>query len=808
MQARPLYGLLVAALALPPASTAVAQEPYRKPPQAVVDILDAPTLPGALLSPDRAWLLLTEQPSMPTIAELAEPMLRLAGARINPKTTGPHLPGRITGLLLKRVSDGLERRLAVPADPAIGFVSWSPDGRRIAFTQTRPDGIELWVADAATGAAKSLTGATLNAAGGAPCDWLAGGTRLVCRFVPDGRGAAPRESPVPLGPVVQESEGRAAPVRTYQDLLDDAHDEALYDYYFTAQLALVDAATGARTPVGTPGVLSGVDPSPDGRFLLVTRTERPYSYLVPAGLFPRRIAVWSVAGDQVRDVAQLPLAEQIPIRGVRAGPRGVAWQPGAPATLVWAEALDGGDPRRRVAHQDRVVMLAAPFAGEPVELARLAKRYSGAVWDSSGVALVAEYDRDRRWSRTWIVDARTPAAEPRLLWDRSAEDRYGNPGAPMWRVTPAGQRVMMRSGDWVYLTGPGWSAEGARPFLDRLNLRTLQSERLWRADTSFYEEVIAVLDDRAREILTRRESRREPPNYAVRQVRGGRLRALTAFADPAPQLTGIEKRLVTYRREDGVPLSGTLYLPPGYQAGTRLPVVVWAYPTEFTSLDAAGQVTASPNRFTQIRGISHLFFLTQGYAVFDDPKMPIVGGDTANNRYVEQLVMSARAAVDKVVELGVADPERIGVGGHSYGAFMTANLLAHSDLFRAGIARSGAYNRTLTPFGFQNEQRTYWEAEDVYDRMSPFQNADKINEPILLLHGEADNNSGTFPVQSERMYHALKGLGKTARFVLLPHESHGYAARESVLQTLAEMLAWFDKHVKHAKPRETGVSRR
>ncbi|HEX9611696.1 MAG TPA: prolyl oligopeptidase family serine peptidase, partial [Gemmatimonadales bacterium] len=758
--------------------------------------------PFALVSPDRTTVLLAEQPSMPGIAELAEPMLRLAGSRINPRTNGPHLAGRITSLVLKRIADGVERRITLPQDPAVGFVMWSPNGRRVAFTHTRDTGLELWVADAATGQARAITDATLNAADGPPCGWMPNSTHLLCGFVVQGRGAAPERPQAPLGPTIQETSGKPAPVRTYQDLLDNAQDEALFDYYFTAQLALVDAATGTRTSLGRPAIFDRVDASPSGEFLLISRTVRPFSYLVPAGLFPKEIEIWNLKGEVVRSIAQLPLGEHIPTRGVRAGPRSMAWRPAGAATLIWAEAMDGGDPRNKVEHRDKVVTLAAPFAGEPVVLARLQHRYAGAQWDDQGTALLSEYDRDRRWARTWILDTRTAGVAPRQLWDRSVEDRYGDPGSPVTRATTTGERVLLRDGDWIYLSGAGASPQGERPFLDRLNLKTSKSERLWRADTVHYESVVAVLDDRASQVLTRRESRTEPPNYFVRTVRGGRLRSLTAFTNPAPQLTGIAKQLVTYRREDGIPLSGTLYLPPGYTPGTRLPVVMWAYPTEFTNVDAAGQVRAAPNRFTLPRGPSHLFFLTQGYAVFDDPRMPIVGGDTANNHYVEQLAASARAAVRAVVDLGVADPDRIGVGGHSYGAFMTGNLLAHTDLFRAGIARSGAYNRTLTPFGFQNETRTYWEAPDIYDQMSPFQNAAKINEPVLLIHGEADNNSGTFPIQSERFYHALKGLGATARYVTLPHEAHGYQARESVLHTLAEMIEWMDKHVKNAAPRQ------
>jgi dipeptidyl aminopeptidase/acylaminoacyl peptidase len=795
------YSLILACLGY---SGLAAQQPYRLPPQVIVDILDTPPLPAVSVSPDRQWLLLLEQRSMPTIAELAQPMLRLAGNRINPRTTGPQLPGPITGLVLKRVADGTERRIAVPAPAALSFISWSPDSRTIAFVQTRDSGLALWVADAGTGQTRSLTGPILNATSGPPCQWMPTGTKLLCEFVPDGRGPAPVAPQTPVGPTAQETRGRAAPAPTYEDLLKNANDERLFDYYFTAQLTLVDAATGARTLLGKPAIFGNVDVAPGGEFILVARTVRPYSYLVPDGLFPKAIEIWNVRGEVARNLAQLPTGEGIPIRGVRTGPRAITWQPGVPATLVWAEALDEGDPRNRVAHQDRIVRLTAPFTDVPLAIMQLEKRYAGIVWDSTGLALLSEYDRERRWAKTWIINVRAMGAAWVLLWDRSVEDRYADPGTPLLRGV-GNERSLIRTGDWIYLAGAGASPQGERPFLDRLNLVTKKTERLWRADTVHYESVIALLDDAGRSFVTRRESRTEPPNYFVHRDRMA-LRALTAFEDPAPQLTGIQKRLVTYTREDGVPLSGTLYLPSGYTPGTRLPVVMWAYPTEFASATAAGQVTAAPNRFNIVRGPSHLFFLTQGYAVFDDPKMPIIGGDTANNHYVDQLVMNARAAVKAVVDAGVADPDRIGVGGHSYGAFMTANLLAHSDLFRAGIARSGAYNRTLTPFGFQNEDRTFWQARDVYLRMSPFVYADSINEPILMTHGEADNNSGTFPINSERLFAAIKGLGGTARLVMLPNEAHGYLGRESVLHTLAEMIEWFDRYVKNAKPRASRVS--
>jgi dipeptidyl aminopeptidase/acylaminoacyl peptidase len=464
--------------------------------------------------------------------------------------------------------------------------------------------------------------------------------------------------------------------------------------------------------------------------------------------------------------------------------------------------LDDGNPRKKVAHRDSILTLKAPFTSQPVELFKTEHRFSaGGFGEKGGLLYFTDFDRDRRWQRTFIFFADKPEVPPKLLWSRNQQDRYSDPGTPVTRVV-AGQRAILQNGDYIYLTGAGSSPGGDRPFLDRLNLQTLKTERIFRSDADKYETFVALLDNDAKQFITRRESPAEAPNYFVRSAGATTSKAVTDFPDPTPQLRGIKKQLITYKRADGVQCSFTLYLPPDYKPGTRLPTVVWAYPIEFTDADTAAQVTGSTQRATSIGGASHLFFLLEGYAVLDNATMPIVGSpETVNNTYVEQITMSAKAAIDKATELGVTDPERVGVGGHSYGAFMTANLLAHTDLFRAGIARSGAYNRTLTPFGFQNERRTIWEAPELYLKVSPFMYATKVNEPMLMIHGEADDNTGTFPIQSERMYQALKGHGATVRLVMLPHEAHGYAGRESIEHVLYEMISWFDKYVKNATPR-------
>jgi dipeptidyl aminopeptidase/acylaminoacyl peptidase len=745
------------------------------------------------VSPARDVLALLARRSMPSIGEISQPMLRLAGMRINPANNGPHRSPSATGITLRTIATGAERQIQVSPNARIGALSFSPDGKRLSFTNTRETRIELYVADVAAGQARLVDGA-INGMGGG-CEWLDDSSGLLCPFVAAVRGPAPAAPKFPSGPNVQENSGKQGAVRTYQDLLTSAHDEALFEYYFTSQLAFVDAASARRTPIGKPGMI-GATPSPDGQYVLIRRVKRPFSRLVPWFDFPQDVEVWNRRGDKVRSIADVPMADVVPINGVITGPRAYRWAPLEPAGLVWVEALDKGDLRNSVPHRDRVLMLKAPFSGEPAEVAKTEFRFGGVNWTDEGTILLSENDRRTRTSRTWIVG--TDWRNPRKLWDRKQQDRYGNPGQPVLRP---GKGTLLQSNDTIYLSGQGASPQGDRPFLDRLNLSTLTTDRIFRSDESSFESVVTLLDDQATRFLTRHESRTEPPNYFVRQAGSTAKQAVTAFKDPHPQITSAaaNRMFVTYKRKDGVGLSGTIYLPAGYQKGQRVPMVVWAYPREFVDADAASQVVGSPNRFTTVGGSSHLLLLTQGYAIFDGPTMPIVGpGETANDTYVDQLVASAQAAVDKAVDLEVADRARIGVGGHSYGAFMTVNLLAHSDIFAAGVARSGAYNRTLTPFGFQAETRTFWEIPDIYAKMSPFWHAHKINEPILLIHGEADDNSGTFPIQSERLYMALKGHGATVRYVTLPHEAHGYAARESNLHVLAETIDWLDKYVKHA----------
>ena len=784
------------------AITTAAQQGYKKPPKEVLDVLNAPVTPGASVSPTRDNMILSTGLRYPPLADLAQPMLRLAGRRINPASNSPHRLQYAVALTLKRIADGSEVKIDVPPGAKISSLDWSEDGKHFAFLNTTPTRVDLWVGDAATGKIHNVKGVQINSVLGNSFTWMPDNHTLLVQLVPPARGAAPAEPLVPTEPNAQESSGRPGPIRTYEDMLKTPHDEDLFEYYATSQLALVDPMSGKVTSIGHAAIFDDIDVAPDGQHVLVTRLHRPFSYLFPDFAFPQDVEVWDTKGKVVYKLASLPLADQVPIDGVPTGPRAPRWRPTEPATLVWVKALDNGDPKKKVPYRDSVLLLKAPFTSEPVEIFKTEQRFVGSGFTDKGLLFVADYDRDKRWVRTFVIDPDKPDAAAKTIWSRNQQDRYNDPGTPITRSL-SGQRAVMQNGDWIFLAGAGASPEGDRPFLDRFNLQTLKSERIFRSDANSYETLVALLRDDASEFITRRESPTEAPNYFWKKSDPGTpARALTKFPDATPQLRGIKKQLVTYKRADGVQCSFTLYLPPNYKEGTRLPTVVWAYPLEFNDANTAGQITGSTRRATSIVGPSQLFFVMEGYAVLDNATMPVVGTpETVNNTYVEQIVMSAKAAIDKAVEMGVTDPDRVGVGGHSYGAFMTANLLAHSDLFRAGIARSGAYNRTLTPFGFQNERRTLWEAPELYLKVSPFMFASKINEPLLMIHGEADDNTGTFPIQSERMYQALKGNGATVRLVMLPHEAHGYAGRESIEHVLYEMIAWFDKYVKNAPPR-------
>jgi len=769
---------------------------YQKPAKPVLDVLSAPAPPTLWVNDSGSHVLIGESVRYPSIADVSKPWIGLAGVRVNPDANSAQLLTYIVSMKLKELATGKETPLVLPAGAKLGLPVWSPDGKMFAIGNTAESGTELLVGDIATGKVRRIPRVALNGVLGVPFSWALNG-QILARTVRADRGKPPVAPSVPPGPVVQEAQGQSGPVRTNPDMIDNAFEEDLFDYYATAQLALIDAASGRVTAIGTPGVFSSSAMSPDGKSVLVTKLRRPYSYLHAYRDFARDIEVWDRSGKVLHKVASQPLSDNVPIGGVSTGPRFVRWFASEPATLAWTEALDGGDPRKKSEFRDRIMRFRAPFSGEAVEIVRSPQRITSLeAIEATSKAIITDLDRDKRWIRTLLIDMAKPGESPKVLWERNERDRYRDQGRFVNDHLAGGQRAILNRNGYVFLEGSGATPKGERPFLSKLALTENKPETVFQAAENEYTDFVGFASHDVAKFIIRRETPTDPPNYFLVSADGKRT-AITNYVDPAPQLRRIRKELVRYKRKDGVDLQFTLYLPPDYVAGTRLPTILYAYPYEFNDPEVAGQVVGSTQRFTTLTGYTHLFSVLAGYAVLDNASMPVVGDpETVNNTYVEQISESARAAIAKAAEMGVTDPTRVGVIGHSYGAFMTANLLAHTDLFRAGVARSGAYNRTLTPFGFQSERRSYWQANETYMRMSPFNYAHKINEPILFIHGQADDNQGTFTVQSERMYQAVRGNGGTTRLVLLPNEAHGYRAKETVEHVVYETIAWFDRYVK------------
>jgi dipeptidyl aminopeptidase/acylaminoacyl peptidase len=774
---------------------------YQRPPEEIAKLVEAPLTPFVSISPDKQWILLLYRSDYPTIEQLSRPELRIAGLRINPENFGPSRSNYTIGLKAKRLADGQEFEIKnLPSNVLVSNVTFSPDSKKIAFLQNEFNRIELWVIDMATLSAAKLTERKINNVMGGYA-WLSDSQQIVFAGVPQNLKPLPEKSRIPAGPVIEENLGKKAPSRTYQDLLKNPYDEAAFDYYTQSDLILKNLG-GSEKILSAATIHTNFTPSPDGKLILTEVIQRPYSYLVPAYYFPQQVNVLDLNGKVVKEITKIPLLDYIPtgFNATQREPRAHSWRADKPATLYWAHAQDGGDPKVKADIRDKVFTWDYPFTSPPKELISLPLRYSRISWGNENTALVFERWTNDRKERVYQVNPTTSAKK--ILFDRNYEDGYNDPGNVITIQNEYGRTVILINKDnTLYLSGAGSSPAGDMPFLDKLDLNTGKKNRLWQCQSPYYEWFSTFVDSKKGTFLTSRESNTENPNYYLRTIGSTKLTAITSFPHPYPQIKDVKKEVLKYKRSDGVELTADLYLPPGYKKEQGpLPGFVWAYPREFKSADAAGQIKGSPYTFTRLSWGGPIYWVMRGYAVLDNASMPIVGeGDNEpNDTYVQQLVASAQAVVDYGASMGVLDPERVGVGGHSYGAFMTANLLAHSDIFKAGIARSGAYNRTLTPFGFQAEERTYWEAPEIYYNISPFSYADKLKEPILFIHGEADNNSGTFPIQTERFYNAIKGHGGTSRYVVLPYESHGYAAKESIMHTLWEMDAWLEKYVKNA----------
>ena len=779
---------------------------YQKPPKEILDLVEAPPAPSVIIDDKGENVVLLYRDSYKSIQELSETEMRLGGLRINPKTNIGSRTNYYNNIEVKKATDKESKQVSgLPENPRLSNFSWSPNQKMIAFLHTGKEGVEAWVLDIGKSSAKKLTGATVNANMGDVINWFKDSSSLLVKMLPANRKELINTAEaVPTGPTISVSDGEKAQNRTYQDLLKNPNDEANFEQLALSEIKKV-SINGEVTSFLPTAMYRSISFSPNGEYILVSEVKKPFSYLVPYYRFPYTETVYGENGKVVTVINEVPLDEVRPkgFMATRTGKRNFSWRNDQPATLYWVEALDEGDPENKVDFRDVVYQVEAPFTGKGKEILKTKNRFSGITWGDDKNAIAYDYWWNDRNTKTYLFNPSDLSQKPIIISDRNYQDRYSDPGNFVTTRNKFNRSVLDVNNSTAYLMGDGYSEEGQFPFVDEFNLKTQKTKRIYQSSyTDKKENLYDAIDMKKGKILVRIESQNEYPNYYFRNIyKKEDLTPVTSFENPFKSLQNVHKEVITYKRDDGLELEGTLYLPVGYDKDKKekKPMILWAYPREFKDKSSASQNTTNPNEFIYPFWGSPIYWVTQGYVVLDDAAFPIVGeGDEEpNDTFRTQLVDNAKAAIDAVDEMGYIDRNRVAVGGHSYGAFMVANLLSHSDLFAAGIARSGAYNRTLTPFGFQSEERSYWDSPETYYTMSPFMHAEKMKTPLLLIHGEADNNSGTYPLQSERYFNALKGLGATARLVMLPKESHGYRAKESILHLLWEQDEWLDTYVKN-----------
>ncbi len=785
---------------------------YQTPPQEILELADVDLAPAVQIDSKGEHMVLIYRNQYKSIAELSETELRLAGLRINPVTNIGSRTTFYTNLKVKKATDKVAKQVSgLPKNPRLSGFRWSPDESMIACLNTTSTGVEVWVLDVKSGQAKKITDANVNANMGSVINWFEDNKSLLVKMLPKSRKPLiDTNVAVPTGPTVSVSDGSKAQNRTYQDLLKTPNDEFNFEQLARSEIKKV-SINGEVSDFLPVDMYRGISFSPDGNYIMVTKIKRPFSYLVTFTRFPSESNVYDTKGKLIKTVNEVPLDEVRPkgFMSTRMGKRRMAWRSDQPATLIWSEALDKGDANVEADYRDAVYEMKAPFNGKPNLLLKTKQRFGGISWCNNNIAIAYDYWWNTRNTKTYLFNPSDASQQPVIISDRNYQDRYSDPGNFVSSKNKYGSYSLEMNGDDLYLMGAGYTKEGQFPFIDAYNVKTKQTRRLYQSEyTDKLENLNSALDMKKGEILVRIQSQTEYPNYYIRNInKKNDLTAITSFENPFKSIENVNKRVINYKRDDGLDLEGTLYLPLNYEAGKKYPMILWAYPREYKDKSSASQSTTNPNEFVYPYWGSPIYWVTRGYVVLDNAAFPIVGeGDEEpNDSFRTQLVANAKAAIDAVDEMGYIDRDKVAVGGHSYGAFMTANLLSHSNLFAAGIARSGAYNRTLTPFGFQSEERSYWEAPEIYYNMSPFMHADKMKTPLLLIHGVADNNSGTYPLQSERYFNALKGLGAPVRLVMLPKESHGYRAKESIMHMLWEQDQWLEKHVKNKTEKEEAI---
>ena len=803
-------------------------ESFVKPPDNLVRMITTPRVDISFTnaSPDRRWFLRTTGSDRGDIKAYGAPHLWLGGVQIDTRANRARslTTSNRNGLTLVDPRTGTTRAISVPAGASISSPVWSPRGTHVAYIANFPSGSYVYLADVVSGKSAQLSRRALLATLVTTIEFTADGRAIAAILVPENQGNIPEHGPggIEDGPQVRLTDARAVPQPVHFSLLQDPHDKALLTFYTKGQLALIDVNSKSVRAIGAPATIRDIDASPDGALVRVTRMTEPYSYLVPASSFGSVEELWDANGRVITTLATTPLREgasadngdaSVARRafGADSAKRNIQWNP-IGAGLLYVQS-------------GNVVQWRAPFGvNDTTVLYRGSAQLSTVLYssdsstmfvtDSGATIAVRVKDPSKRYNlgRTVSLPAAIAGFGGGGGASRGTVD--STQGSVLLRTGAGGRRYVLLAKDGKSIAlagtrpyGAKWVTQAPRPWVDKLDIESKARTRVMDSPASMYEEFVAPMDDDLSQFIVTRESNITIADAWLRTAGSSDAKKLTTNLDVAPEVTGAQfKRLEVTRPRDGTKFWVEVTMPRDWKPGTKLPGVIWFYPREFSSAPdyERSRFTTNINKFPEVPSArpatATKLWVSQGYA-FIEPDIPIFGdAGKMNDNYTRDLKENLDAVLDAVVEAGFVDRDKMGIGGHSYGAFSTVNALTLMPNFKAGIAGDGMYNRTLTPFGFQGERRNFYQAQDTYLDMSPFLRADKISGALLMYHAIEDQNQGTDPISSRRMFLALQGLGKQAALYMYPYEDHSVATYASDLDLWARWVAWMDTYVKNPKP--------
>lgn len=816
-------------------------------------------------SPDRKWFMKLESEGLPTIVDFAKGHIYLGGLQVDTMafrarsltTRGSH------SITIINPENGATRTIPAPEGVDISGATWSPDGKSIGYVGSSAKATHLYLMDVASGRSNQLTKAPLNAVHVTGFSFSKDGSKVVAVLVPQPFKAAPKPPAVATTPLIRFTDGKVAKERIHASLLETPYDKELLEFYSTGQLAVIDVRSRAVKNIGAPAMIRAVNASQDAQHFRVTLLDKPFSYIVPTSSFGTTEQLWDATGKSLLTIARRPLREGEPdsaavaavdtaaanaalMDSVMRDKNILGWNPLGPGMLVVirdlkadsiaaaaASARGGRGAGRGAGAQSGRGGQGGPPATGPSKLAIWMPPFGATdlkeVYASSGRIGSATFTPDGKTlflgvgnqnfamrladtTKHFVLQNATVSAAGGGRGGRGGGPGGGGRGG---QPNPLAGTVVTRDGlvaiasdnRTVFVSGtkqPGanWEKEGPVSWVDKLDIESGTRSRIFESAPGATETVVAALDDDYTRVILSRESPTEVPQSYLFDLKSNTKTKLTNNVDPTPEVSQAIRKRLWATRPDGVRFVVDVTLPKDYREGTRLPGIIWFYPTEVSTQEAydEGRQSTNINRYPTVSPRSAEIWTTQGYVVIQPQAIPVFGPQgSMNDNYVNELRDGLYAVINAVVDAGYLDRERIGLWGHSYGAFSTVNAMVNTKWFKAGIAGDGMYNRSLTPFGFQRESRDFWQAQDVYLNMSPFFKADKLSGALLMYHQTEDQNVGTALISSIRMQHALQGLGKTSALFMYPYEDHGPATRETDLDQWARFIAWFDIYVKNAK---------